>query len=103
MRNCHITLVYRDASSVQGENQSKASIADYEAQLESRRAEAKRLGEVAMAEASRDVLRAEKEEEIARLEKLEIAQQLDISERTVRREWLKARAWLYKELYSDTQ
>ncbi|MEO1595859.1 MAG: SPFH domain-containing protein [Pseudomonadota bacterium] len=71
-----IKVANLEASAVQGENQSKASIADYEAELEKRRAEAKRIGEVAMAEASRDVLRAEKEAEIARLEKQDIAQQL---------------------------
>lgn len=32
----------------------------------------------------------------------ETAQVLDISVRTVNRDWVKARAWLYKELYSDT-
>ncbi len=64
-----------EASAVEGENQSKANIADYEADLDQRRAEAKRRGEVALAEASRDVLRAEKEQELARLEKTQIAQQ----------------------------
>ncbi len=65
-----------EAKAIEGENQNKASIADYNATLEKRRAEAKRLGEVAMAEATRDVLKAEKEQEIARLEKLEVAQQI---------------------------
>ncbi|MDJ0938137.1 MAG: SPFH domain-containing protein [Woeseiaceae bacterium] len=65
-----------EANAIEGENESKAKIADYEATLEQRRAEAKRLGEVAMAEASRDVLLAEKEQEIARLEKIEVAQQI---------------------------
>ena len=65
-----------EAEAIKGENESKAQIADYEATLEQRQAEAKRLGEVAMAEASRDVLMAEKEQEIARLEKLEVAQQI---------------------------
>jgi RNA polymerase sigma-70 factor, ECF subfamily len=31
----------------------------------------------------------------------EIGEVLEISERTVRREWVKARAWLYSELYPD--
>ncbi|MDX1516622.1 MAG: SPFH domain-containing protein [Woeseiaceae bacterium] len=65
-----------EANAVEGENQSKAKIADYEAELEKRRAEAKRLGEVAMAQATRDVLLAEKESEIARLEKIEVSQQI---------------------------
>jgi RNA polymerase sigma factor (TIGR02999 family) len=34
------------------------------------------------------------------LEESEIAELLNISERTVRREWVKARAWLYQSLYS---
>ncbi|MAE61022.1 MAG: flotillin [Planctomycetaceae bacterium] len=63
-----------EATAVEGENQSKANIADYEATLEQRRAEAKRRGEVALANASRDVLTAEKDEELARLEKTEVAQ-----------------------------
>lgn len=33
------------------------------------------------------------------MEETEIAEALGISERTVRRDWVKARAWLYKELY----
>ncbi|MDX1563456.1 MAG: SPFH domain-containing protein [Gammaproteobacteria bacterium] len=65
-----------EASAIEGENKSKASIADYEAELAKRRAAAKRTGEVAMAEASRDVLLKEKEAEIARLEKLEVARQI---------------------------
>jgi flotillin len=65
-----------EASAIQGENESKAQIADYEAELEQRQAIAKRAGEVAMAEATRDVLLAEKEAEIARLEKIEVARQI---------------------------
>jgi flotillin len=65
-----------EASAIQGENESKAQIADYEASLEQRQASAKRTGEVAMAEATRDVLLAEKEAEIARLEKLEVSRQI---------------------------
>jgi RNA polymerase sigma factor (TIGR02999 family) len=34
------------------------------------------------------------------LEEREIAELLNVSERTVRREWVKARAWLYQSLYS---
>ena len=65
-----------EASAISGENESKAKIAEYEAALEQRRAAAKRAGEVAMAEATRDVLLAEKEAEIARLEKLEVSRQI---------------------------
>jgi RNA polymerase sigma factor (TIGR02999 family) len=35
----------------------------------------------------------------AGMEETEIAAALDLSERTVRRDWAKARAWLYRELY----
>ncbi len=35
------------------------------------------------------------------MEETEIATVLDVSERTVRRDWVKARAWLYSALYPD--
>jgi RNA polymerase sigma factor (TIGR02999 family) len=35
------------------------------------------------------------------MEEKDIAEALGISERTVRRDWVKARAWLYKELYPE--
>jgi RNA polymerase sigma factor (sigma-70 family) len=35
----------------------------------------------------------------AGMEESEIADVLDVSTRTVRREWVKARAWLYRSLY----
>jgi len=35
------------------------------------------------------------------MEETEIAQALGVSERTVRRDWVKARAWLYSRLYPD--
>lgn len=35
------------------------------------------------------------------MEEQEIADALGLSVRTVRRDWVKARAWLYRELYSD--
>jgi RNA polymerase sigma factor (TIGR02999 family) len=37
----------------------------------------------------------------AGMEETEIAAVLGVSERTVRREWVKARAWLYRALYPD--
>ncbi len=63
-----------EASAVKGENESRANIAEYQATLDEAQATAKRRGEVAMAEAARDVLRAEKEKEVAMLEKTELAQ-----------------------------
>lgn len=37
----------------------------------------------------------------AGMEEKEIAEVLGVSDRTVRREWVKARAWLYRALYPD--
>jgi RNA polymerase sigma factor (TIGR02999 family) len=37
----------------------------------------------------------------AGMDEREIAEVLGLSDRTVRREWVKARAWLYAELYGD--
>jgi RNA polymerase sigma factor (TIGR02999 family) len=37
----------------------------------------------------------------AGMEETEVAEALGVSERTVRREWVKARAWLYAALYAD--
>lgn len=74
-RDQRLVVADLEAEAVQGENTSKAQIADYDASLKVKQAEAKRLGEVAFAEAARDVLKAEKEQELARLEKTELAQQ----------------------------
>jgi flotillin len=65
-----------ESDAIQGENKAKANIADYEATLAERQADARRRGEVALAAAARDVLLAEKERELARLEKEEVAQQI---------------------------
>ena len=64
-----------EAGAVEGENEAKARIATYEATLTERRADAQRRGEVAMANAQRDVLLAEREQEQAKLEKEQIVQQ----------------------------
>lgn len=74
--NQRIKVAELEADAVKGENESRAKIVAYEATLSEREAEAKRRGEVALANASRDVLMAQKDEEIARLEKTEIARQL---------------------------
>ncbi|MDH3591012.1 MAG: SPFH domain-containing protein [Planctomycetota bacterium] len=65
-----------EAEAISGENASKAKIADYQATLAEREAEAKRRGEVSMANSVRDVLIAEKDAEVARLEKAEVAKQM---------------------------
>jgi flotillin len=65
-----------EAEAVRGENEAKAKIVEYQATLAERSADAKRRGDVALANATRDVLMAEKEQELARLEKTELAQQM---------------------------
>lgn len=64
-----------EAQAVEGENISKANIADYNAALAVKQAEALRVGEVAKANAERDILIAQKEQEEARLKKEELAEQ----------------------------
>ncbi len=64
-----------EAEAVKGENESRASIAAYNATLDQRRAEAKRRGEVATAQAARDVYEAEREQELARLGKEQVVLQ----------------------------
>ncbi len=69
-----IAIAHLESEAVKGENESKARMAEYESELRQRQAEAQRTGEVALANASRDVLISQKEEEVARLEKSELAQ-----------------------------
>ncbi len=64
-----------EAQAVEGENIAKANIADYNATLAVKQAEALKLGEVAKANAQRDVLIAQKEQEEAKLKKEELARQ----------------------------
>ncbi len=71
-----IKVASLEAQAVDGENTSKAEIADSMAKLAQRQADARRKGDVALANASRDVLIAEKEEELARMEKEIIAKQM---------------------------
>ena len=73
--NQRVKVATLEAEAVQGENESQANIATYNATLAERQAEARRRGEVATAEAVRDVLVAEKEQELARLQKEQIVQQ----------------------------
>jgi flotillin len=65
-----------EAQAVDGENTSKAAIVASQATLAERQAEARKRGDVALAQASRDVLIAEKEEELARMEKEVIAKEM---------------------------
>ena len=64
-----------EAQAVEGENIAKANIAEYNATLAVKQADAFREGEVARANAERDVLMAQKEQEEARLKKEELARQ----------------------------
>lgn len=64
-----------EAEAVDGENIAKANIADSNANLAVKQADALKLGEVAKANAERDVLIAQKEKEEARLKKEELARQ----------------------------
>ncbi len=70
-----IRIADLESQAIEGENKSRASIAEYNATLAERQAEARRRGEVAAAEAARDVLYAEREQEVARLEKEQLAKQ----------------------------
>lgn len=64
-----------EAQAVEGENIAKANIAEYNATLSVKQADAYREGEVAKANAQRDVLLAQKEQEEAKLKKEELAKQ----------------------------
>ncbi len=74
--NQRVRIAQLEAEAVKGENESKSQMAEYDASLAERRAEAQRRGEVSMANSSRDILQAQKEEELARLEKTEIAKEM---------------------------
>ncbi len=65
-----------EAGAVDGENLSKAKVASSDATLAEARADARRRGDVALANSSRDILMAEKEEELARMEKDVIAKEM---------------------------
>jgi flotillin len=64
-----------EAEAVEGENTSKAEIATYNATLAEKEADAERRGEVARAEAARDVLNAQAEQEASKLKKEQLVQQ----------------------------
>jgi flotillin len=70
-----IQVASAESQAVQGENTSQAEIADSNAKLAEVRAEAKRRGDVADAEAARAIYEAQRERELARLSKEDLAQQ----------------------------
>ncbi len=74
-REQRVFIAVQEAMSVEGENTSQANIAAYNATLKEKQADAKRKGEVAFANASRDVLSAQRAEEVARLEKEEVVKE----------------------------
>lgn len=74
-REQRIKTAELEAQAVEGENISKANIAEYNAELAVKQADAFREGEVAKANAQRDVLLAQKEQEEAKLKKEELARQ----------------------------
>lgn len=74
-REQRIFVATKEAEAVKGENTSKAQIAEYTAELRQKEAVSQRLAQIAMADAQRDILRAEKEKEVALLEKETLARQ----------------------------
>ncbi len=74
-REQRIKTAELEAQAVEGENVAKANIAEYNATLAVKQADAFREGEVAKANAQRDVLLAQKEQEEAKLKKEELARQ----------------------------
>jgi flotillin len=70
-----VRVAQLEADAIRGENESRAHMADSEATLAEKQADARRRGEVAMALASRDVLLAQKEQELAKLQKEQLVQQ----------------------------
>ena len=74
-REQRIKTAELEAQAVEGENISKANIAEYNATLAVKQADAFREGEVAKANAQRDALLAQKEQEEAKLKKEELARQ----------------------------
>ena len=74
-REQRIKTAELEAQAVEGENVAKANIAEYNATLAVKQADAFREGEVAKANAQRVVLLAQKEQEEAKLKKEELARQ----------------------------
>jgi flotillin len=75
LKNQRVRVATLEAEAVEGENESQASIAASNATLSERQAEARRRGDVARAEADRDVFIAEKDQELTRLQKEDIVHQ----------------------------
>ena len=74
-RNQRVAVAEFEATAVDGENRSKAIIADTNAALAEREADARRRSEVAAANARKEILEAQRLEEMARLAKEEVVRQ----------------------------
>ena len=74
-REKQVQVATQQALTVEGENESRAKIADYNASLAEKEAEARRRSEVAKANAARDVSLAQKDAQVAELQKAELAKQ----------------------------
>jgi flotillin len=74
-RDQRVKLAGFEASAIEGENTSLGVIAKTNAGLSVEQANASRLGQIAKAEADRDIFRAQKETEIAKIQSIELAKQ----------------------------
>jgi flotillin len=74
-RDQRVQTASLQAEVAKGENEARAKVAEYNATLQEKEAEALRRGQVAKANAERDMLKAQKETETARLEKEQLALQ----------------------------
>ncbi|MGL5042866.1 MAG: flotillin family protein [Culicoidibacterales bacterium] len=81
-RDQRIRLAQLSAEVIEGENTSKAQVAQYNATLAKAEAASLQQGETAQAEARQIILEAQKRTEIARLDKEEIAQ-IEINKRKI--------------------
>lgn len=74
-RDQRVQTAALQAEVAKGENEARAKVAEYNANLQEKEAEAMRRGQVAKANAERDLLIAQKETETAKLEKEQLALQ----------------------------
>ncbi|MFC1587462.1 flotillin family protein [Planctomycetota bacterium] len=73
--NKRIRIALLEAEAIEGENTSRAKVAESNSLLAQKVADAKRAADVARANAAKDILDAEKEEEVSKLRKEQLAQQ----------------------------
>ncbi len=93
-----------EADAVGGENEAKATIARSIALLAQAQAEAKRTGDVALANANRDVLQAQAQEEQARLEKEQVVlQQIEKRKVEIEAEAIIGASRSRRDIYTEHQ